>query len=286
MLASAPAPAASDGVARPKRIAPSTDTIRIASGKERGQQRPHHLAEWDVGLLGRQLGTERRVPQCPRDHVEDVEAGEQKAGKEGGGIELDRGHARGRGVDDEEDAGRDQNPEAAARAHHAGGELDVVARPQHGGEGQQPHQRHDRADDAGRGREHRAGDQRRHRQRAGDILHRELQRMEQPVENVGALDHIAHEQEQRHRGQHVARRDLEGLLHQQREDAVLEDLLSRRVVGVVAERHAHRHQRERDGKAQHDDEDEQPQHQHADLRIGHAQAPFWSVCGCSPGSPA
>ena len=198
----------------------------------------------------------------------------RKPGKEGGGIELDRGNARGRGIDDEQDAGRDQDAEAAARAHHAGGELDVVAGAQHGREGQQPHQRHHGADDAGRGREHRAGDQRRHRQRARDVLHRELQRMEQPVEDVGALDHVAHEQKQRHRGQHVARRDLERLLHQQREDAVLEDLLSRRVVGVVAECHAHRHQRERDGKAQHDDEDEQPQHQHADLRIGHAQAPF------------
>ena len=33
MLASAPAPAASDGVARPNRIAPSTATISSASGK-------------------------------------------------------------------------------------------------------------------------------------------------------------------------------------------------------------------------------------------------------------
>ena len=33
MLASAPAPAASDGVARPNRMAPSTDTISSASGR-------------------------------------------------------------------------------------------------------------------------------------------------------------------------------------------------------------------------------------------------------------
>jgi hypothetical protein len=126
-----------------------------------------------------------------------------------------------------------------------------------------------RADNAGRGCEHGAGDQRRHRKRTGNVLHRDLQRVEQPIENISAFDHIAHEQEQRDRGQHVARADFERLLHQQREYAVLDDVLARREIGVVAEAHAHRHQRESNRKPQHDDEDEQSQHQHADLRVSH-----------------
>ena len=173
--------------------------------EERRRKRPHHLAERHVGLLRRQLRRERRIDHRARDHVDDVKAGEQEAREERGRIELDRRDAGGRRIDDQQNARRDQDAEAAAGADHAGRQLDVVAGAQHRRERQQAHQRHHRADDAGRGREHRAGEQRRHRERAGHVLHRELQRIEQPVENVRALDHVAHEQEQRHRGQHVAR---------------------------------------------------------------------------------
>ena len=163
--------------------------------EERRRERPHHLAERNVGLFRRQLGRKRRIDHRARDDVDDVEAGEQEARNEGGGIELDRRHAGGRRVDDQQDARRNQDAEAAARADHAGGELHVVTGAQHRRECQQSHQRDDGADDAGRGREHRAGEQRRHRERAGHVLHRELQRIEQPVENVRALDHVAHEEE-------------------------------------------------------------------------------------------
>ena len=219
------------------------------------------------------LGARLRIDDRPGDHVDHIEGGQQEAGQECRGVKLDRRDAGGRRVDDQQDAGRNEDSEAAAGAHDAGGEFDIVAGAQHGGECQQPHQRHHRADDAGRGREHRAGRQRRHRKRAGNVLHRELQRMEQAIENVGALDQIAHEQEQRHRHQHVVRRHLERFLHQQRENSIVEELLARRVVGVEAEADAHRDQGEGDREAQHDDEDEQPQHQHADLRVSHGQAP-------------
>ena len=62
-------------------------------------------------------------------------------------------------------------------------------------------------------------------------------------------------------------------MHQERENAVVEELLAGRVVGVETEADAHRDQREGDRKAEHDDEDEQTQHQHADLRIGHFPFP-------------
>jgi TRAP-type mannitol/chloroaromatic compound transport system permease large subunit len=47
-------------------------------------------------------------------------AGEHQSREEGAGIELRHGHARGRPVEDQHHAGRDENAEAAAGADHAG----------------------------------------------------------------------------------------------------------------------------------------------------------------------
>ncbi len=163
--------------------------------EERGRERPKHLGARNIGLLLGQLGGERRIDHRPRDHVEDVEAGQQEARHEGGRIELDGRYAGCCGVHDQENARRDEDAETAARAHHAGRELDVVAGAQHGGKREQAHQRHHRADDAGCRRKHGAGEQRRHGERAGHVLHGDLQRVEQAVEDVGSFDQVAHEQE-------------------------------------------------------------------------------------------
>ena len=54
-------------------------------------------------------------------------------------------------------------------------QLHAVARAQHCGQGVQAHQRDDRADDAGGGGKHGAGDQRGHRERAGQARQRQVQ---------------------------------------------------------------------------------------------------------------
>ena len=107
---------------------------------------------------------------------------------------------------------------------------------------------------------------------ASDARHRsggELQRAEQPVEDVGALDDVAHEHEQRDRDQHVVRHHRIGALDEQVEDQVAHR--------EVAEEHAERHQRERDREPEHDEDDEQGEHQHAEFGIPdpeHQMSPF------------
>ena len=191
--------------------------------EERLQQHHHHLAERHVALV---LGQRRRalgLEDRQHDHVDDVHAGEEEARHERGRVELDHRQAGHRAVDDQHDRRRDQDAQAAAGADHARGQPRVVAGLHHLRERQQAHQRDHRADDAGGGGEQRAGGQRGHRQRARDVLQRDLQAPEQVVEDVGALDQIAHQQEQRDRHQRVVVEHREGVLRQQVEDAVVEE---------------------------------------------------------------
>ena len=98
------------------------------------------------------------------------------------------------------------------------------------------------------------------RERSRHAPHRHLQRIKQPVENIRALDHVAHEQEQRHRGQHVVRHHVIGIGDEQVENA--------RAHRVVAEEDAHRHEREGDREAQQNDDDEGGELDHPDFGIG------------------
>ena len=68
-------------------------------------------------------------------------------------------------------------------------------------------------DDARGGGEHGAGDERGHRERAGDAREREVQALEQLLDQVRALDQIAHEDEERDRDQHVVGHHRVGALH-------------------------------------------------------------------------
>ena len=54
---------------------------------------------------------------------------------------------------------------------------------------------------------------RRHRERARDARQREVQALEQLLDQVRALDQVAHEHEQRDRDQHVVRHHRVGALH-------------------------------------------------------------------------
>jgi hypothetical protein len=275
----APIAAASLGVARPKDRAEHRQDQRRQrdKGLEHEQQALQHGVVDDI--LG--LRAQRRVDDRARDHVDHVQAGEQEAGDDRGGVHLDhRDAGRGR-VDDEQDRGRDQDAQRAAGGDDAAGELLVVAGLEHRRQRDQPHQRDHRAHDAGGGGEKGAGDERGHRHRAGKKAQAHLQAVEQPVQDVGPLDDVAHEQEQRDRDQHIVVHHAEGVLREEVEDAVVPEVLTGGEVGVIAEADAHRHQREGDREAQEDDADEQAQHQQGNGGIAHGTS---APC-CLPAPP-
>ena len=85
--------------------------------------------------------------------------------------------------------------------------------------------------DAGGGGEQGAGRERRDRQCAGYEAQRDLQTPEQAIQDVGALDQVAHQQEQWDRHQRIVVEHGEGVLRQQVEHAVVEKVRSRLVVG-------------------------------------------------------
>ena len=237
---------------------------------ERRHERPHHIVP--IGTLrssADSFGASFGLSSVMMIDVEHVEPGQHDAGEESAGVELHHRYAGGGAVEDEHDARRNENTEAAAGADHAGSDLDVVARAQHGRKCQQPHQRDAGADNAGRGGKDRAGRERGQRERARHRAGGELQGAEQPVEDVGALDDVAHEDEQRDRDQHVVRHHRVGALDEQ-----IENVVAHR---EVAEEHAERHQRERDRKTEHDEDDEQGEHQNAKFGIPqpeHQMSPF------------
>ncbi len=177
-----------------------------------GQRRQRHEA-----LGRRQRRHQVRLDLGQHDHVDHVQPGQHDAGEEGAGVQLHHRHAGGGAVDDEHHARRDQDAQAAAGGDGAGRDAHVVAAAQHLRQRQQAHQRDHRADDAGGSGEHRAGEQRGHGQRAGHARHRQVQALEQLLDQVGALDQVAHEDEQRDRDEHVVAHHLEGRLHHQRQ---------------------------------------------------------------------
>ena len=142
-------------------------------------------------------------------------------------------------------------------------ELEVVSGAEHRREGEEAHQGHHRPDDPGGGGEDRAGDDRGHRQRPGDGAGGELDALEQPVDDVGPLDDVAHEDEERDADQDVVGHHPAGALHHEVEDPVVEQGLRLLVEGVVPEEHPQPHQGEGGGEAQHDRHHDQGQHQQA-----------------------
>jgi hypothetical protein len=229
-----------------------------AAAQPLGQGRQVHMARF-----GRQRRHQRRLQLGQQHHVQHVQPRQHQPGKEGAGIQLHDRHAGRRAVDDQHHRRRDQDAQAAARRDGAGRDAHVVAALEHLRQGQQPHQRDDGANDAGGGREHRAGEDGGDRERAGHARHGQVQALEELVDEVGPLHEITHEDEQRDGDEHVVAHHLEGALHHQRER-----LAGVEVVGQPREEHAHAHQREGRREAQHDGHDDQGQHGQAEVAAG------------------
>ncbi len=107
-----------------------------------------------------------------------------------------------------------------------------------------------------------------------------MQRLEQLVDQVGALDQVAHEHEQRDADQHVVAHHLEGRLHHQ-----VERLADVAVVGDPGEDDPHAHQREGGGEAQHDRHHHQRQHQQAQMAAGDGLGAGQHVGGAEDDQP-
>ena len=114
-----PTAAASDGVASPNMMAPSTARISTASGKKDVSRSRMTSPNGCVDLLLGQLRGKRRVDDGAADHVDDVQPGQEKARQQRRRVQADH-RLPGRGaVEDQHHRGRDQDAQRAAGADHA-----------------------------------------------------------------------------------------------------------------------------------------------------------------------
>ncbi len=114
-----------------------------------------------------------------------------------------------------------------------------------------------------------AREDRRDEERAVDTPEDELHGVEQPVHEPGALQHVAHEREHRHGGEHRVGHRVEDLVGHQVEDPVSQP--------DVAEHHAEEDQRERDRKAAEDHHEEHAEQDQAQDLVAHERPPVTSA---------
>src|SRR3989339_94148 len=100
-----------------------------------------------------------------------------------------------------------------------------------------------------------------------------LQTQEQFVQNVGALNDIAHEQKQRDRNKHIVVHDAEGVLGKQVKNVVVQKALAGLKIGIKTKQDAHPHQCEGNRKTQKNTNNKQAQHQQSNHRVAHAAPP-------------
>ena len=105
--------------------------------------------------------------------------------------------------DDEHDGGRNDLAERTGRRDAAAGERRRIAVPQHRRQRHQPHGDDGGPDDAGGGGEQRADQRDRERQPAVHPPEQAAHRFQQVFRDARALQHHAHEDEQRHGDQHL-----------------------------------------------------------------------------------
>ena len=160
-------------------------------------------------------------------------------------------------------------PSVPPARDHAGGELDVVAGPQHRVERDDAHQHDHGADQTAGDAPERADDQRRDRERGRHAAERELDRIEHLVDQRAALHHVAHQHEQRDGDQDVVGHRAVGALDHQIEDAVVPPVLAGIVERDEAEKHPEAHQREGRREAHHDHDHDEHEHQQPERGVAH-----------------
>ena len=268
----APTPAASVGVAK-------TRENRAERGRDQGEQRQRsngNLAQHDRQRVDAFLDRDRRpelgIIESARHQVDDVEAGQQEARTEGGGIEIGDRHAEHRAHHHQHDRRRDENPERPAGGDRARRQLSVIAGLDHDRRGHDPEHGDRRTDDAGRHREHGGGENDHEIERATHRREQQAKRREQPLHQAGLLGDETHEDEQRHRRQ-------EFLLHHP-DDLEIGEVEDRVAHAEIAERQGEEEQREGYRHADKDRSQEHHEHDQADECLaGHTST--FSLCSSS-----
>jgi hypothetical protein len=223
-----------------------------------------------LGHGGPELGVDDGAPH----QVGEVEAGQQEARTERGGVEVGHRHAEHRPHDDQHHRGRDQDAERAAGGDGAGREPVVVARLDHDRRGHDAEHRHRRADDAGGHGEHRGGEHDHQVEGAADGGQQQAEGREQALHEAGLLGDETHEDEERHRGEQLLLHEPDGL-----EVGEVEDRGAER---EVAEGEGEKQQREGD---RHADEDRSQQHQEHDQSNESFPAHTSTFSLCSSSTP-
>ena len=149
----APIAPPSEGVATPRKIEPSTRTIRASGGSIASATRRAKCAR--PPKIRRHGRGGPRPHDRDREDVERVEGGEHERRPQGRGEDVDDRDVELIGKHDEHDARRDHLREGARCRDHAGGERPIIAVAHHDRERDQPH------------RDHRGGDHSRHRREQG-----------------------------------------------------------------------------------------------------------------------
>ena len=188
---------------------------------------------------------EARIDEAADHAVDDEDAGQEEPGPEARRVELGDRHAHDRAHHDQHDARRHEDAERAAGGDGARRHADVVAGLRHDRHGHDAHQHHRRADGAGRDAEDGGGDEHAHVERPGHRPHHELEALEQALHEPALLHQVAHEDEQRHGGQHLFFHEPDGLEDHDVEGPVAEP--------DPAEDQREEQQGERDGEADEDD---------------------------------
>ena len=198
-------------------------------------------------------GPYSRPQRAQSDDVDDVGDRQHEARDEHAEQDVaDRG-VGDRADDDGEHRRRDDGAERAAGADRAADQALGVVVLQHGRDREQADHRLGGADDAAGRREDHAHDDGADRQAAGNASRPHVDGIEQARGDARRLEHGAHEDEERHGGQHLRRRHLLDLL----DELVLEALVAE---GVEPEHHRQRHHGQRHGEAGQDRGDEGREH--------------------------
>ncbi len=237
-----PTPAASVGAAIPMTIVPRTRKIRILAGNDR-QRHPEQAFPVQPLLLG-DGGTHLGVDVAADRDVEDVKPRQHESRQEGPGVELADGGVVHHPVDDEHDARGDQDPQGAAGQDAAQGHQLVVLAVEHLGQGDHAHGHLGGPHDAGHGRHHRAGGDRRRGDAALEPAQPVVDHHVDVLDDPAPFEDVRHQDEQRdgvqqvvgHQAEDPGRDDVDGLrpLEDRREDDAHEP-------GGEGHRQAHEH---------------------------------------------
>ena len=273
---SAPIAAASVGVAQPSRMVPSTAKMRMSGGTSATAVITSLRTNGGSFSSGEEPLPVLRADGAAHQDVEDEKPREQQPREQHAHEQTADIHLGDRSEDDHDHGRRNDRAERAAGADGAGDEPLVVGVAQHHRNREQADHGFRRAHHAARGGEDHAQDDGADRQAAGEPARPHVDRLEQPLRDARALHQRAHEDEQRHRAEHVGGRHLIDLLG---EDVGRE---RREVEPQGPEHEGDREQRERHREPHEDHDHQGREHPQGEFRAHFRPSTGGGAGGCRP----